>query len=228
MLDASLPAVPMCGAEQVVFRAHLHANCAGETRKGTVLRVWSTPCEAFPVGGWANVDVTGISARIRQTRGKRAVLMYHLRDRALANRALVKQDFQAFLIEKAERAETAAVRGDSKAPFSIVKELRVRKRAGFKKVILEDGSVARDTKQEQRWWLHHFAFHLGVGTAATEDSPVFMIGRADIEGSKSNVVMNALGCHKPIICFTEVDLKSTVEFSFISKRNQRPSSLIDL
>ena len=54
-------------------------------------------------GKWANVDVTEISARIRQTRGKRAVLMYHLRDWALADKALVKQDFEAFVIEKAER-----------------------------------------------------------------------------------------------------------------------------
>ena len=46
----------------------------------------------------------------------------------------------------------------------------MRKRAGFKKVILEDGSVARDTKQEQRWWPDHFASQLG-GTAATEDGP---------------------------------------------------------
>ena len=64
-------------------------------------------------GGWDNVDVTEISARIRHTRGKRAVLVYHLRDWALANRALAKQDFEAFVVEKAERAETAAVRGDS-------------------------------------------------------------------------------------------------------------------
>ena len=54
-----------------------------------------------------NVDVT-------ETRGKRAVFMYHLKDWALANRALTKQDFEAFVIEKAERAETAAVRGDSR------------------------------------------------------------------------------------------------------------------
>ena len=79
-------------------------------------------------GGWANVEVTEISARIRQTRGKRAVLMHHLRDWALANRALVKQDFEAFVIEKAERAETAAVRGDSRALYSIVQELVVRMR----------------------------------------------------------------------------------------------------
>ena len=105
-------------------------------------------------GGRANVDVTVISA--------------HLRDWALANRALARQDFEVFVIEKAERAETAAVRGDSRALYSIVKELGVRKRAGFKKVILEDGSVARDTKQEQRWW---FRIPAGGGTAATEDSP---------------------------------------------------------
>ena len=49
-----------------------------------------------------------------------------------------------------------------------MKELGVRKRAGLKKVILEDGSVARDVKQEQRWWLKHFASQLG-GSAATED-----------------------------------------------------------
>ena len=95
------------------------------------------------LAGGANVDVTEISARIRQTRGKRAVLTYHLRDCALANGALVRQDFEAFVIEKAECAETAAVRGDSRALYSIVTELGARKRAGSKKVILEDWSVAQ-------------------------------------------------------------------------------------
>ena len=60
--------------------------------------------------------------------------------------------------------------GDSRTLHFIVKELGVRKRAGCKKVILEDGSVARDAKQEQRWWLKHFASQLG-GSAATEDGP---------------------------------------------------------
>ena len=69
------------------------------------------------------------------------------------------------MIEKADRAELAAVKGDSRTLYSIVKG--VRKRAGFKKVILEDGSVARDVQQEQRWWLKHFASQLG-GSAATE------------------------------------------------------------
>ena len=72
-------------------------------------------------------------------RGKRAVTMYHLRDWALTNRALVNRDFEAFVIEKAERAETGAARGDSTALYSIVREMEVRKRAGLKKVILEDG-----------------------------------------------------------------------------------------
>ena len=76
----------------------------------------------------------------------------HLRGWALANRALVKRDFEAFVIEKADRAELAAVKRDSRTLYPIVKDLGVRNRAGFKKVILEDGSVARDAKQEQRWW----------------------------------------------------------------------------
>ena len=88
----------------------------------------------------------------------------------MVNRALVKSDFEAFVIEKAERAETAAARGDSRAPCSIVRELGVRKRAGFKKVTLKDGSVAQHAKLGQRWWPDHFASQLG-GTAATVDSP---------------------------------------------------------
>ena len=98
------------------------------------------------------------------------MLGYHLRDWALANRALVILDFEAFVIEKADQAELVAVKGDSRTLHSIVKELGVRKRGGFKKVILEDGSVARDEQQEQRWWLKHFASQLG-GSAATEKCP---------------------------------------------------------
>ena len=90
---------------------------------------------------------------------------------AMAERALLKRDFEAFVIEKADRAESAAVRGDSSALYSIVKESEVRQRAGFKKVILEGGSVARHTKQEQRWWLDHFASQLG-GSAATGDRSI--------------------------------------------------------
>ena len=72
-------------------------------------------------GGCANVDVTVISARIRQSRGKRAVWMLHLRDWALATRALAKQDFEAFVIEKAERfppspLDDQVIRGASVLP----------------------------------------------------------------------------------------------------------------
>ena len=56
-------------------------------------------------------------------RGRRAVLGYHLRDWELANRALVREDFEAFVIEKAVRAELAAVKGDSRTLHSIVKGL---------------------------------------------------------------------------------------------------------
>ena len=53
-------------------------------------------------GGWAYVDTTGVMARIRWLRGRPSVLGYHLRDWALTNRALVKRDFEAFVIEKAD------------------------------------------------------------------------------------------------------------------------------
>ena len=105
---------------------------------------------------------TEVSARIGWFRGSRAVLRCRLRDWALANRALVKRDFEG-------PGRIGSGQGESRTLYSIVKELG-RKRAGFKKVSLEDGSVARDAKQEQRWWLKHFASQL-EGSAATEDRP---------------------------------------------------------
>ena len=70
-----------------------------------------------------------------------------LRDWALANRAL-RRDFEALVIEKAETWQSwQRFRVDSRTLHSIVKELGVSKRGGFKKVILEDGSVARDAQQ---------------------------------------------------------------------------------
>ena len=135
MLDASLPAVPTCGAEQVVFRAHLDANCVGETRKGMVLLVWSTPCEAFPDSCVWRVGQSGrhgdFGPHQTELGANEIVLMYHQRDWALAKRALVKQDFEAFVIEKDERAETAAVRGESRALYYIVKELGGAQASGF-------------------------------------------------------------------------------------------------
>ena len=176
MPGASVPATPMRGSEQVVFRLHLDANPDGQARdwqffSGTVVVLRSCSWLARLAGGpkWTP---RGVMARIRWLRGRRAVLGYHLRDWALANIALVKQEFEAFVIEKADWAEFAAVKGDSRTLHSIVKELGVRKRCGHKKVVLEDGSVAQDAKQEQRWWLKHFASELG-GSTATEDRSKF-------------------------------------------------------
>ena len=141
MPDASVPATPMRGSEQVVFRLHRDKKHMARHERGRFFwhgRHLAKLFLARAFDGWAKVDTTGVMARIRWLRGRCAVLGYHLRDSALANRALVRQDFEAFVIEKAE-----AVNGDSRTLNSIVKELEVRKRGGFKKVVLGNGSVVR-------------------------------------------------------------------------------------
>ena len=82
-----------------------------------------------------------------------------------------KRGYEVFVLEKAERAEAAAADGRSRGLYTTVRELGARERAGLEKVILEDGSVAQDTRQEQRWWLDHFSAQLGR-TAAAADTPI--------------------------------------------------------
>ena len=59
MPDASVPAIPMCGMEQVVFRLQLDANSDGQTREGKVLLIFSTPWEAVPGSGVSCVGQFG-------------------------------------------------------------------------------------------------------------------------------------------------------------------------
>ena len=48
MPDASVPATPMRGSEQVVFRLHLDANPDDQAREGQVFLVLSSSCEVVP------------------------------------------------------------------------------------------------------------------------------------------------------------------------------------
>ena len=68
MPDASVPEVPVCGPEQVVFRRHMDARQERERFSGTA-RHLAKLFLARAFCGWTKVDTTGVMARIRWFRG---------------------------------------------------------------------------------------------------------------------------------------------------------------
>ena len=108
------------------------------------------------------------SRRIGQTRSKRGGDKVPPETGRWPTERLQKRDFEAFVIQKAERADGSGQRG-FEGPLFYREGVGSAQASGIQEGDPQ-GRRSPRTKQEQRWWLDDFASQQG-GTTATVDSP---------------------------------------------------------